>query len=56
MDKMASTVPLEAPWEAPNAAEWDAMTVEDFVNQADLDPAVKMIQNIAFEIACCAPP
>ncbi len=26
LDQMASTVPLDAPWQAPNALQWDAMT------------------------------
>ena len=55
MDKMASSVPLEAPWEAPNAAEWDAMTFEDFLNKSGLDPAERMTAEITFEIAACAP-
>jgi monoamine oxidase len=55
MDKMAFTVPLEAPWEAPSAAEWDAMTFEDFLNQSDLTPAARMGVQIPFEIAACAP-
>src|SRR5271170_2373813 len=55
MDEMAFTVPLEAPWEAPNAAEWDAITFEDFLNKSDLDPAARMIVEIIFQIAACAP-
>jgi monoamine oxidase len=55
MDQMAFTVPLEAPWEAPDAAEWDKMTFEDFIDQSHLDPAVRMGAKIAFEIAACAP-
>lgn len=55
MDEMAFTVPLETPWEAPNAAEWDAMTFEDFLSKSDLDPAERMVAKITFEIAACAP-
>ena len=55
MNKMAYTVPLEAPWEAPDAAKWDAMTFEDFVNQSNLGPAQRMVAEITFQIACCAP-
>jgi monoamine oxidase len=55
MDKMAFTVPLEAPWETPNAADWDKMTFEDFLSQSDLDPAERMTAKITFEIAACAP-
>jgi len=28
LDQMASTIPLDAPWTAPNAKEWDSQTVE----------------------------
>jgi monoamine oxidase len=33
IDKMAQTVPLDAPWTAPNAEEWDGMTVETWSQQ-----------------------
>lgn len=55
VNEMAFAVPLHAPWEAPNAAAWDAMTCEDFLNQADLTPAERMIAEITFQITFCAP-
>jgi monoamine oxidase len=33
LDNMAKTVPLDAPWTAPNAAAWDGMTVETWSEQ-----------------------
>jgi monoamine oxidase len=33
IDGMAKTVPLEAPYKAPRAAEWDSMTVETWSQQ-----------------------
>lgn len=30
LDSMAAKVPLETPWKAKNAAQWDAMTLEDW--------------------------
>jgi monoamine oxidase len=33
IDKMAQTVPLDAPWTASNAVEWDSMTVDTWVSQ-----------------------
>jgi monoamine oxidase len=33
LDSMAATVPPESPWEAPHAAEWDAITVESWKQQ-----------------------
>ena len=35
LDQMASEVPRDAPWTAPNAAEWDSQTVETW-KQANL--------------------
>ena len=55
MDEMASSVPLEAPWETPKATDWDAMTFEEFLNQSGLDPAERMVAEITFQIAACAP-
>jgi len=26
MDKMGEEIPVEAPWDAPHAEEWDTMT------------------------------
>ena len=31
LDLMATKVPLDAPWKAKRAAEWDAMTLEDWI-------------------------
>jgi monoamine oxidase len=33
LDQMANTVPLDAPWTAPNAVEWDSMTVDTWSQQ-----------------------
>ena len=33
VDKMAATVPTNAPWTAPNALEWDSMTVQTWAQQ-----------------------
>ncbi|HVS68118.1 MAG TPA: flavin monoamine oxidase family protein [Mycobacteriales bacterium] len=35
IDKRCLTVPLDAPWRAPNAAEWDAMTVQSWMDHGD---------------------
>jgi hypothetical protein len=42
MNQMALSAPVDAPWKAPNAAEWDKMTLDDFLDQLDLAPAVRM--------------
>jgi monoamine oxidase len=33
IDQMAQTVPLDAPWTAPDALPWDSITVDTWVNQ-----------------------
>jgi len=33
LDKMARTVPLDAPWAAPDAEEWDGETVETWIRR-----------------------
>jgi monoamine oxidase len=55
MNEMAFSVPLEAPWTAPKAAEWDAMTFEDFLNQSKLTASERMTVEIIFQIVACAP-
>ncbi|WP_394838188.1 FAD-dependent oxidoreductase [Pendulispora rubella] len=36
---LAKQVPLDAPWDAPKAAEWDSMTVESWMRSSLLPPA-----------------
>jgi monoamine oxidase len=31
LDEMSKTVPVDAPWKAPNAAKWDGITLESFL-------------------------
>ncbi|HEY2769704.1 MAG TPA: FAD-dependent oxidoreductase, partial [Solirubrobacteraceae bacterium] len=33
LDNMSKSVPVDAPWTAPNAAEWDGQTLETWINQ-----------------------
>ena len=34
LDALAEQVPLDAPWDAPMAAQWDQMTVQDWIDQS----------------------
>ena len=34
LDKMGEEIPLDEPWKAPKAAEWDSMTVKEFFDKA----------------------
>jgi monoamine oxidase len=33
MDKMGEEIPADAPWDAPHAQEWDAMTFKEFLDR-----------------------
>ena len=41
LDEMSKTVPVDAPWKAPNAAKWDGITLESFLRLAHPDQAVQ---------------
>jgi monoamine oxidase len=36
LDRVARTVPLEAPWDAPRAAEWDAQTIGEYIERCGI--------------------
>src|SRR3546814_2357861 len=38
LDELAPTVSVDAPWAAPNAAKWDAMTYADYLDTSELSP------------------
>jgi monoamine oxidase len=40
LDAMAAELPVDAPWEAPRAAEWDAMTTSAWIAAQGLAPEV----------------
>ncbi len=39
IDQMSRDVPVDAPWNAPRAAEWDATSVHDWVHAHTVNPA-----------------
>jgi len=41
LDQMAAEVPVDAPWKAKRAAEWDAMTFGDWINGNIPDPVAR---------------
>ncbi len=43
IDKMASEVPVDAPWTAKKAAEWDGITLETWLKQNTVVPAVRKV-------------
>jgi monoamine oxidase len=36
LDQMSTTVPVDAPWQAPNAGEWDGQTLETWIKAHSL--------------------
>jgi monoamine oxidase len=38
LDQMSASVPVDAPWEAASAAEWDRQTLEDFISTHSATP------------------
>jgi monoamine oxidase len=49
LDSMAKTVPLDAPYDAPRAREWDGMTVETWANQNISTSAGRALLALAVE-------
>ena len=47
LDQKSTTVPVDAPWTAPNAAEWDAQTLEAYVEANAITPQFKALVPIA---------
>ncbi len=47
LDQKSTTVPIDAPWTAANAAEWDAQTLEQYVEANALTPQFKALVPIA---------
>ena len=46
LDEMAAEVPPEAPWSAPNAAEWDLITAGEFYDRQGLAPVARTLLEI----------
>jgi len=56
IDKMAQTVPLEAPYDAPNATQWDSMTVETWAEQNISTLAGRQLFTLAVEAVLSVEP
>ncbi len=49
IDAMAKTVPVDKPWTAPRAAEWDAQTLQTFLLSSDPNVGARAITNAAIK-------
>jgi monoamine oxidase len=47
LDQMSTSVPVDAPWEASNAAQWDGQTLETFLNAHSLTPRYHELVGVA---------
>lgn len=50
LEQMAATVPNEDPWNAKNAAEWDAMTFGQWLDANSLSAEAKFVMTFGFSI------
>ena len=55
LDAMARTVPLEAPWEAPKALEWDSQTVWSWGRENTLTERGRTILDLSVEAVWSVP-
>ena len=49
IDLMAQSVPVDRPWDAPNAAEWDAQTLDTWLRNNTANPKTRAVASSAFE-------
>ena len=47
LDQMSTSVPVDAPWEAPSAAEWESYTLERWIEENSATPRFKEVVHIA---------
>jgi monoamine oxidase len=47
LDQMATTVPVDAPWEASNAASWETYTLERWVKENSASPNFQLLIPLA---------
>jgi monoamine oxidase len=47
LDTMSLTVPVDAPWSAPSAVEWDSMTLESWFNENGFTPEFRNLASFA---------
>jgi monoamine oxidase len=47
LDQMATSVPVDAPWEAANAASWETYTLEKWINEQSANPNFRALIPLA---------
>lgn len=56
LDQMATTVPIDKPWEAKNAEEWDSQTFETWKLANALTPSGRFLLDLSIEAVWAAEP
>jgi monoamine oxidase len=56
LDQMATQVPVDQPWTAANAAQWDSQTFQDFVDANVISPRLKKLVAVFTQAALGAEP
>jgi monoamine oxidase len=56
LDQMSKEVPLDAPWDAPKATEWDAQTVQSWIDANMTHPGARDTMTMAIEAVYSAEP
>lgn len=56
LDQMAATLPLDAPWTAPRAAEWDAQTFETWKLANTVTPGGRFLLDLTLQAIWAAEP
>jgi monoamine oxidase len=47
LDQMSTTVPVDAPWSAANAAQWDGQTLETWIKANSVNPRFQQLTSLA---------
>ena len=47
LDQMATTDPVDAPWNAPSAADWDGQTLETWIKANSTNPKFRRLTSLA---------
>jgi monoamine oxidase len=56
LDQMASTVPIDKPWAASSAADWDSQTFETWKQANVVDPQAKRLLDVGISAVFAAEP
>jgi monoamine oxidase len=49
IDQMSTSVPVDAPWTAQNADEWDSRTLDTWLREHTVSPQTRKVASAAFE-------